>query len=130
MNGIAIPVLADPACDGGDSIEDTVCDPAHAIHRHLAQSLNVDCEGDTTTCTPGVGSQCGTLEGYQVAGKGLCVVSLQSSEGNDCTEDVYSTFVALDYYTTECGVKNGACTCLFYHNNSHPTQYSEVCDCM
>lgn len=129
-NGIAIPVMADAACDDGEFYQGLECDPAHAIHRHLAQSLNVDCFGNSSSCTAGTNSQCGTLEGFQMAGKGLCVATFDTEETDTCTEDAYSTFVALDYYTTACGVKDGNCTCLFYHDASHPTQYSEVCDCM
>jgi len=129
MNGIAIPVMADPACDGGELLVGTECDPAHAIQRHLAQFLNVDCFGDSSSCTPGAGSECGSLEGYQFGGKGLCVVTFTTSETSECTEDVFSTFIALNYYTTACGVKDGSCTCLFYHVPAHPTQYTELCDC-
>ncbi len=129
VNGIAIPVMADPSCNGDDFYQGLECDPAHAIHRHLAQSLNVDCFGNASSCTAGAGSQCGTLEGYQVAGKGLCVSKIGTEASDTCTEDAFSTFVAVNYYTTGCGVKNGSCTCLFYPSTIHPTQYSELCDC-
>lgn len=129
LSGIALPAFADLSCRGFELIIGTECDPAHAIHRDVAELLNVNCHYIGGQCIPVPGSQCGLVSGYQQAGRGLCVVTLETSGQVACIEDIYSTFIPLQFYTTQCGIENGGCTCMYIRAQGYFTQYAEVCDC-
>ncbi len=131
LNGVSPQVMAAVECDGSQEYEGTICDPAHARHNHVVIGANMSCEDNSsgTDCFPTQESQCGTLEGFQVAARGLCVTTLESSDEFGCEEDTGSTFVPLDYYTSGCQYHEGTCQCMLTLSAIHPTQYSEVCTC-
>lgn len=130
FSGIGETAVAAVECSGGTYYEATICYPAFAQHRNDSLRANMSCAGDQQNCDPTANSQCGTLEGFQVAVRGTCGATLNNSEPPGCTEDSVSTFVALDYFTSKCEFKNGVCQCILFASAIHPTQYSEVCDCI
>ena len=127
--GVAIPLSGAVECDNDIPQEDLTCDSAHAVFKHVSADVKMGCEGDAEDCGPKEGSKCGTFEGYQVAIRGRCVTDLSASTPTRCFEDAASTFIPLDYYTSECKFHQQSCRCVLVKSMQHPTQYSEVCDC-
>lgn len=129
VNAGSLPALADPSCDGGVLEAGMECEPAHAIVRGPGTDTDLTCSSNGTVCYQALGSECGNISGFQLAIRGGCVVTLETSNNDNCEEDVYSTFVPLEHYITDCIFNGNACGCAFLKSNDHPTQYSEVCDC-
>ncbi|WP_417848778.1 hypothetical protein [Thalassoglobus sp.] len=131
LNGVSPQVIAGVQCQGGQVFDGTICDPAHARQMHMVISANMRCEDDSsgTNCHPTERSQCGTLEGYQFAVRGMCVTTMESSDEFGCQENSGATFVPVDYYSSTCKYKDGACVCMLIGSTVHPTQYSEQCSC-
>lgn len=130
LAGAATPLFAAPECGNGVLHQEQKCFPAMALDRHENLQVNMTCNHlPVVGCSPGQNSQCGTLHGYQVALKGECGITLFASERGDCYEDQVSTFIPLNYYTSECKLFMGVCGCVLTRDHTHPTQYSEVCDC-
>lgn len=130
MNGLALPVLADPDCQDSVHYPGHQCEAAHARDRHKSYpSLNYSCIINRQECGPQIDSVCGNFEGYQHAAHGICIQTLQTSGNADCTEGGLSTFVPLTYYVTKCMINKGQCVCMYISSTTHPIQYSEVCDC-
>lgn len=127
--GVDSPISASPNCVQSDYFENTECYGAYAEDRHENNHANMSCTGTYFTCKPSQHSQCGTLEGYQVAMPGECAASTEPSAMGGCWEDSGTTIVVLKYYTSECRFDVFQCKCMLDVNSEHPTQYVETCDC-
>ncbi|MEW4490763.1 hypothetical protein AB1L42_21960 [Thalassoglobus sp. JC818] len=106
------------------------CDRSKPIHQLDNPSVNTSCEADgPDECVAGEGSQCESLEGYEVAKSGECIVDIYYPYAQ-CRDNFGPTWVPLRYVYAKCEKYEGTCSCVTYYGSQHPSQYSEVCDCL